>query len=294
VKAVRSVLAQSFQDFEIVVTVDGRDDQTVSALRSLDEPRLRTLVPDRQLGNAQARNHAIAEAKGELIALLDDDDLWMEGKLARQVETLDRIGDPMCILSCPFRVMSENENLTWPRRYPSEGEPVSEFIFCRNESPSVEGAVQTSTLLAARSLFETTPFDASLPRLVDLDWLLRAADRGAYLAFPRETDVLSVYAVDDARKRVSHGARWRWEREWALEREALFTPRSLAAFLLTSCSLAASRAGDLTAFLPLLRSAYRHGTPSRFELAFHVANTALPLPLKQRIAAALEKRQARR
>ncbi|GGY38007.1 glycosyl transferase [Parvularcula lutaonensis] len=291
-RAIESVRSQTFQDFEIVVTVDGRDNATVKSVRKLSDPRIRAFVPDANLGNAEARNVAIQAAEGELIALLDDDDIWMPGKLAAQVETYDRIGSDRAIVSCFFRVQSESERLVWPRRRPGEGEPLSEFIFCRHRSLSVEGAVQTSTLLAARALFLSVPFDKDLPRMVDLDWLLRVAGEGAFLVFPDTEECLSLYAVDDTRPRVSHKARWSWERDWAIARRELFTDRSFAAFLLTSASLAASRAGDHGAFIPLLKTALREGRPSAAEIAFHCGNTALPLPLKKRIAAWLEPRKA--
>jgi glycosyltransferase involved in cell wall biosynthesis len=289
-QAVSSVFTQSFEDFEVVVTVDGKG-ATAPPLGGFPADRLRVLTPGRQLGNAEARNHAIRAARGELIALLDDDDLWMPEKLARQVAFYEAQGEPKLIVSCPFEVRSEHERLLWPQRRPMTGEPLSEYIFCRRRSVAVEGAVQTSTLLAAKALFEEVPFDKELPRMVDLDWLLRAAEAGARLAFTESDKPLSVYAVDDSRLRVSHQARWQWEQEFARERRHLFTDRSYAAFMLTSCSLAASRAGKPGAFLPLLRTAVSEGRPSLAELAFHTANTALPLPLKRRLAALLARKK---
>lgn len=289
--AIGSVLRQSFHDFEIVVTIDGRDQATIGAIRKLNDSRIRALVPDRNLGNAEARNFAIRASAGELVALLDDDDSWMPEKLAVQVHAFDTACDPNAVVSCFFRVESETERLVWPRRLPKAGEPLSEFIFCRNRSLSVEGAVQTSTLLASKELFLAVPFDRDLPRMVDLDWLLRAAEQGARLVFPGTEECLSTYAVDDSRPRVSHQARWTWERDWALARRHLFTDRAFAAFLLTSASLAATRAGVQDAFLPLLRQAFRDGRPSAAEIAFHCGNTALPIGVKKRIAALLEPRK---
>ncbi|MCQ8186316.1 glycosyltransferase family 2 protein [Parvularcula maris] len=290
-EAVTSVFAQSFQDFEVVVTVDGGGSASAAALKAFPQERLRVLTPQSQLGNAEARNHAIRAASGELIALLDDDDLWKPEKLKKQVALYDAVGEPRLIVSCPFEVRSEAEHLLWPQRRPEPDEPVSEYIFCRHRSVAVEGAVQTSTLLAAKALFDDVPFDKNLPRMVDLDWLLRAAEAGAPLAFTEGDEALSVYAVDDSRVRVSHQARWQWEREFARERRHLFTDRSYAAFMLTSCSLAASRSNDPGAFLPLLATALREGRPSMAELAFHMANTALPLPLKRRLAALLARKK---
>jgi glycosyltransferase involved in cell wall biosynthesis len=90
VRAVQSVLAQSHRPVEIIVVVDGRDDATVRTLRSMNERTLRVLVPDRNLGNASARNFGVSHATGEWVAFLDDDDLWMPDKLQVQLEAARR------------------------------------------------------------------------------------------------------------------------------------------------------------------------------------------------------------
>jgi glycosyltransferase involved in cell wall biosynthesis len=88
--ALRSVFAQTFTDFEVIVVDDGSDDR--EALGSvLDEwgNRVR-LVRQPNGGPASARNTGILHAAGELIAFLDADDEWMPEKLARQVQYFER------------------------------------------------------------------------------------------------------------------------------------------------------------------------------------------------------------
>jgi hypothetical protein len=87
VEAIGSAQRQSYRDFEIIVCDDGSTDDTASRVRALANPV-------RYLGLAHTgrpgapRNRGIEAARGELIAFLDDDDLWEPEKLARQIELL--------------------------------------------------------------------------------------------------------------------------------------------------------------------------------------------------------------
>lgn len=91
-EAVQSVLGQSFQDFEIVISDDGSTDATVAIAHSLAErepERIRVIAGERNQGKPFALNRALAIGRGELIAWLDGDDVMMAGKLERQVAALD-------------------------------------------------------------------------------------------------------------------------------------------------------------------------------------------------------------
>jgi glycosyltransferase involved in cell wall biosynthesis len=83
-QAIRSVLQQTFTDFEIIVVDDHSTDNTQIRLAEYDDPRLTYFLNDHGRGGAGARNAGIARTRGQWVAFLDDDDVWLPQKLARQ------------------------------------------------------------------------------------------------------------------------------------------------------------------------------------------------------------------
>ena len=84
-RALNSVLAQTFQDFEVIV-VDGSTDDGAEVVKGFDDSRIR-LIQEEGVGVSAARNQGVAAARAELIAFLDADDEWMP----RHLETLMRL-----------------------------------------------------------------------------------------------------------------------------------------------------------------------------------------------------------
>lgn len=87
-ETVESILAQTYQDFEIVVINDGSTDKSAEIIRSFDDKRIIYSYQKNQ-GLSIARNEAILKSNGEYIALLDQDDLWLPEKIEKQISLLD-------------------------------------------------------------------------------------------------------------------------------------------------------------------------------------------------------------
>jgi glycosyltransferase involved in cell wall biosynthesis len=95
-EAVESVLAQDFEDFELIVVDDGSTDGTVDEITRYGG-RVKLLQHKENRGVSAARNSGILHARGKYIGFLDSDDLWVKGKLKTQVNFLDENPQyPLC------------------------------------------------------------------------------------------------------------------------------------------------------------------------------------------------------
>lgn len=119
IETLASVFAQTFTDYEVVVVNDGSPDDTAEVLRPLREAgRIRYFEQPNQ-GQAAARNRGIREARGEFIALLDDDDYWPADKLEWQVAALARRPDAAFVAGCCRIVTDTGAISTAPARQPA-------------------------------------------------------------------------------------------------------------------------------------------------------------------------------
>lgn len=101
-EAIASVIGQDFADFELVVVDDGSTDATPAILNAWArrEPRIRVLRSDEHRGISRAANLGLDAVRGAYVARLDADDLCLPGRLAAQVELLDRQADVVLVSTC--------------------------------------------------------------------------------------------------------------------------------------------------------------------------------------------------
>jgi glycosyltransferase involved in cell wall biosynthesis len=107
-RALRSVAAQTFNDYEVIVVDDGSTDSTAAFLATVRSPRCRIVRNERSLGVSGARNRGIAAATGQWIAFLDDDDALRPQALAALHERLNAC--PQLDFLWGGRVVHERDN----------------------------------------------------------------------------------------------------------------------------------------------------------------------------------------
>ena len=84
-RAIVSVRAQTYDQIEIVVVIDGPDDATRAVLSEMCDERLRFIPLQESVGGSDARNIGVQNARSEWIAFLDDDDEWLPSKIEKQM-----------------------------------------------------------------------------------------------------------------------------------------------------------------------------------------------------------------
>lgn len=87
--AIRSIINQTYTNWELLVVDDCSEDDTQSVVQSFRDPRIRYLRNEERQGAALTRNRALREAKGCWMAFLDSDDLWFPDKLEHQIRFME-------------------------------------------------------------------------------------------------------------------------------------------------------------------------------------------------------------
>jgi glycosyltransferase involved in cell wall biosynthesis len=267
-RAIRTVLTQTWSELEVIVVVDGPDPETLSALAECQDDRVRVIALNESVGGSEARNVGARNAKGDWVALLDDDDTWLPEKLASQMKVAGTCSKDSTFIGSAFIERSSTGDRVLPKGTIDTSSHISEVLFCRRTLASGTGYVQTSTWLISRKLLLDFPFTKGLKRNQDADWMLHALSQPGVSLRLLNTPLAILYDDDNA-NRVSKKADWRFHYDWALANRQFFTRKAMAFFLLTTCVHdAVSRNEGVRVILNLLRNSFRHGTPTTLSLCF--------------------------
>ena len=171
VKAINSVLKQSYPVGEIIVVDDCSTDQTEGAIRTIGDQRIKYIRTQQNIGPGAARNLGVSNAKYDLIAFQDSDDEWLETKIEKQVDYIEK--HPECglvytayemILLYEIRHVVPDENCT----NQLEGRILKDLL--------KRNTIGAPTVLMSKRVFdEMHGFDESMRSLEDWDLAIRVA-----------------------------------------------------------------------------------------------------------------------
>jgi glycosyltransferase involved in cell wall biosynthesis len=170
-EAIRSALDQDFADLEVLVVLDGTTNpKTDGVLASFaDEPRLRVVRHETNRGIAAAYNTFVSEGRGELIAMIGDDDLCLPGRIRRQVEIFDRHPDTGVVHGDAIVIDSDGRQTgVWPSAEFTPSALIQAFFRSHNH------IVDPSRMVHRRVYEAVGGYDDRYPLANDFEFFLRA------------------------------------------------------------------------------------------------------------------------
>jgi glycosyltransferase involved in cell wall biosynthesis len=170
-EALESVAAQDYAAFEVIVVDDGSTDDGAAIAEACGA----TVLRQQQRGAGAARNAGVNVARGELLAFLDQDDLWLPSKLRRQVETLEAHPESICLARQSYFL---EPGVAAPPAW--FGKPILLDADHTGWAPSCLAMRMTTFARVGR-------FDERLHHISDVDWFARAADLAIPIETPPET-----------------------------------------------------------------------------------------------------------
>ena len=146
----RSVLGQTWKNFEVLVVDDCSPDGTLALARSFAEKdsRVRVLAQEQNGGVSKSRNRGVREARGEWIAFLDSDDMWMPDKLEKQMALAARHPEAGLFFTGSAFISEDGKRYTYTL-------PVPERVNYRQLLS--QNVISCSSVLAKRALMEQFP-----------------------------------------------------------------------------------------------------------------------------------------
>lgn len=181
-QAIRSVLAQTYDEIELLLVDDGSTDRSLEIARSFQDPRVVVIEPDGRRRFLAARlNEITRRARGELVARMDGDDVAHPERLARQMAALR--ADASCEAVGSWVALIDEDEAPF-----AVAEAVS--LPATLETALARGLFSHATLLARRAWLAANPYDEHLTRTEDRDLWCRTVSTTRFAVIP-----LPLYVV---------------------------------------------------------------------------------------------------
>jgi len=173
IRAVNSVLNQSYKNIEVIIVDDASNDGTSELINGIQDKRIKYIRHQNNEGGSAARNTGILESRGKYIAFLDDDDEWLNNKIEKQIEHIKQMD--MTIWGGIY-CKSLDTNIF------SNGKKAKEMVVPKNR---IEGNLTepllnqiginagSTLLLTKNSVMDVGLFDTTFTRHQDIEYLIR-------------------------------------------------------------------------------------------------------------------------
>lgn len=233
IRAVDSVINQTYKNIEIIIIDDASKDNTVDLLRSKYSDQIILIALQKNEGGANCRNIGVKHSNGELICFLDSDDMWLPTKLQKQIDLWYNLSNRekfnfFCYTSVTI-IKSHTKNKVSPVTEKNTTS-LSKYLFCDNN------IIQTSTFMFSRELLNKHSF-RNLKKHQDWDLLFSLEKSGINMHFINEP---LVQWIQDQQIRVSSNfdhyfsINWYWNVVNSYEYEVCFYKIVIFPFMIKS------------------------------------------------------------
>ncbi|ELR96302.1 glycosyltransferase family 2 protein [Gloeocapsa sp. PCC 73106] len=175
--AIRSVFAQTWQDWELILVDDGSSDRSVEIAKAVEDSRVKVIQDGENRGLAWRLNQITRLAQGEYLARMDGDDLMHPQRLERQIEYL-RQNPQVDVVATGVYVVNHENQLQGIRGLDSLHQMTTKSVLLN------KGLIIHPTVMGKRDWFERYPYDTSYLRTQDRELWCRSAGDSCFAKIP--------------------------------------------------------------------------------------------------------------
>ena len=190
-RSIRSVLDQTYEDFELIIVDDGSTDATAESVARFGDRRLRCIRLAENRGAAAARNVGIRAATGRFIAFQDSDDEWLPSKLERHMRAFETCGPEVGVVYSDMQRIRRDGS---PQYHRSPSVVPGVLIDPGTRFYQVCKLGIQSTVIRRECLAAVGGFNEAFPALEDLELFIRLSKR--YGFHHLEVPLVRYYETD--------------------------------------------------------------------------------------------------
>ena len=166
-RSIKSILKQTWQDFELIIVDDGSTDNTCSVVESFSDSRIKYYRQE-NAGASSARNIGVTYSETDIIAFCDSDDVWKEEKLEKQVRFME-VNPSTSLVYTAYMMHTRDRDI----RVPKEGNICDKDIL---SGLLVKNSIGAPTVMVRKDAFQAVDgFDISMKSLEDWDFAIKVA-----------------------------------------------------------------------------------------------------------------------
>ena len=214
----KSVVNQTFKDFEVIIVNDGSTDNSLEIARSFNDERIR-IIDQENRGASITRNKGIEKSQSSYIALLDADDIWYENHLEELKKLIEKF--PNAGLFCTNYEIDYSGKFVKPASFNFEYESKCKIIEDFFDANIINFIPSSSSTAFKKSFFQNVgAYDINLTTAQDLDLWIKMALKHKVAFNPKITMMYKFYAVNSLSKNEFNEIRYDFINKYRIEEES--------------------------------------------------------------------------